>query len=501
MILSFHSIAVACLGWSAAVPPAQLDVRSMHPSAVVVSALTGTPLANVVVEMTTTSGAASASTDQDGYAVFTTLTVTNTLNTLDPLEFEPTLEVAELPAQEKVTIRISDPEFVPVSVTRPLSSDTKMTLVSLMPTTRTVSTELIDAVRGGVYFVPGAGRLTVPPNCLGADASIHVIPLQPVHYSDSPTGYELIDQFWVGTKNAAGQWFDAMPAGHCGLTLLRTLPRYQEIHEEHYSVTLEASVPLDAGTVASQVIGSRRRGRVQAPIGLGVNSISRYWDPGTLPDGFYRRDDGVICYTGGEVCESPPDLIATGKRKSKILNVILKSSRITQISTTPMRCGEYDNTASAEVEAGETVTTTHELETSVLSEFSEEVDATIVKASAKVGVNTKVGTTEGTTVSTVRKGKVEVVQGTMLSDGECFNADVVLGMVINTYTVWVGTQEVCLDSAGNTTQIERHQKRAGDIDIAMGVAVWWNNMKFDESCPDCAGTNPEAPNVPGVHTD
>ncbi|MEL6430600.1 MAG: hypothetical protein AAFR54_15560, partial [Planctomycetota bacterium] len=472
----------------------------LHPSTFVVSALDRQPIPGIVVQMSNASGSQFSTTRADGFAIFDALTVTD-----DPQNGDPSFDPDLLPPQEVAVIQIDVPNHVPVYATRPLSANDKRTFVHLMPTERTISTGVIDASVGGRFLLPGLGLILVPPGALTQHASIHAIPLSSTSYSETPTGYELLDQFWIGTKSPGGQWIDALPVAHSGIILQRTVTS-NPIPGPIYSETWQSSLSgADGAATVSSDVASRIGDTVVMNIGPGLNSVTRFWDAGELSTGSARTTGGGSTAEESDsdvVEEETGELLPTGKRSTNYVEVRLLSSRITSISTTRMLCGEQVDQTSASITASETKTTEHTLESSVTTEFGEEINTTIVKVGAKIGTEIKAGSTEGTSVTTGLSGSVTTPAGHELPGGDCFDADVVSGLVINKYRVDLGTKTVCVDSNGQDS-VRREKKKVGEMEVPVGVATWRNNMAFNPNCAGCSNLDPqpEPPDVPGVNTD
>ncbi|HED65067.1 MAG TPA: hypothetical protein ENJ09_05870 [Planctomycetes bacterium] len=231
----------------------------------------------------------------------------------------------------------------------------------------------------------------------------------------------------------------------------------------------------------SQVMTTPVGRRAAIPVVNGSNLVTRTWIANPLSPGARAGADG----------QSEP--VENNCATSSWIVTQEVGSRIIEISGTPMRCGKYLTDASAEVMAGQEFTGSSTLSVGVMSEVGASLKSIVAKVGSKVGATIQVDTTTGTTRTKTVKGAVGVHQGATLDGGECFNAELVNGIVMKTFRILHVSREVCPDGS-----IERVTTNLGELEVATGLKSWWKNLALDQSCPGCAGSNPIPPKVPGT---
>ena len=459
------------------------------------------PVSALEVKITASSGVWTSVTHEDGYALFPDFSVTDTL------QASSLPGIAGLPAQEEVLIEIEHPDYVPVSVTRVVSESMGAIHISVMPRTAGTSTELIDPTVSSRHLVPHVGFVVVPAGAATIPITLHVVPLGPLARSDNPTpASELIDQFWIGTQNAAGQWVEAIPSITSGVLLLRTIPDYQAPEMPFLNEGLKNTVTGSTGSVATLPVqdGTLRRRRyyqVMMPIGPGVNSITREVDFGILNEGYSYdyESKSMMDPSGLPVAAKGEALSPSNEKVVDEIKVNHVSDRMDVAVLIQMVCGQYVAGASTSVTTGETRTVTHSLESSLIAEIDSEIESVLSKVGSKVGSKLTVGETAGTLTSTASKSEATVPGGVHVPVAMCWRANVTLGVVISTWKVTNCRTKYRRDGPNSPWEVVPPTPTfpqnptvscLGNLESAGVVEVWFKDTGYYANCPGCEGVSP-----------
>lgn len=344
--------------------------RMSHTRAVVTSGADGKPIDGIDVTVEATAGIFVSTSDSYGYAVFPELPISPGDVPGDPSD--------PIPPQERVTVSVSHPDYVPVHTERVLAEGPQSMQIPLIPRTVGGTTSWIDASTGGVFTIPGLGTLTVPAGALTQDAFLHVTTVPARAQSGAVFDDQLVHQVWLGSLDQNRQWSAAIPAYYNGIEL-RTRSTIEpfpdgEVYSESWTSHLvdDQSNPIDSMSMTTPTSP-----RADIPVASGSNLVTRTWDTGTAAE----------------------PMTASGCSTSTEIIVVEIDSRFITLASTPMRCGEYDNNAGGEVEEGDEYTSTESLDKETMSEVTATVESVAVELEAKTSSTVTVSTSESTTTS------------------------------------------------------------------------------------------------------
>lgn len=359
-----------------------------------------------------------------------------------------------------VTVEVHREGYVPFKTVAQVSQYSPRIYCPIVPLTAHYSTPAIKAASGGTFELEGLGRLQVQPNALAQDCRLRLIPMPMESWPDGllegPFGENVLcDHVWVSVVDPYGQ------------------PLPNSVIGSPTGVTLERTVPFIPGIPdgASQPVWTiHHLGENLDQTGTHVATVAKHTAEYPLAGGHNCLTTAYTVTSAG--CVSFPWRI----------EYVYKSTRKEVMGCVSVSCGKYTANESARVGSGETRETTHSLDAEVAQEVGFEGSAGFAKIAGKSRLRIQGSFENTTTTTTMTERSVSVESGHNASNEEgadCTSALCCIGILYVTYEVWARQYTTCGAPATSNRKI-------GEIEVCVGLCVWFENVFWNPSCPGCA---------------
>lgn len=383
---------------------------------------------------------------------------------------------ASMEQERGVRVQVAAAGFLPLEQIVALGANNRVMQVQLVPDDIGFVTPLIKAAIGGNFSLPGLGTLSVPPNVLGQDAVIRIVPIPFGSMAHGLVDGDIRYQVWCQALDALGQPLPGvLPAQHSGIVLAIELDSHLPsgaTDEQWHSHALGHF--FGAGTVHSEVGTLEGGQRVALSICEGYVALTHD-------------------YT---VAEPMAGCDAWGPwRVQHTLRGVTKEV----VSQRHFKCGYY--MMGGTVGRGTTVehTLTHTISEETCIELGFQRGFVLGRASGKyTGGNTVTNGRSTTTLNTFEDQQTFAL-GDMVSGfpagsvqpagWNSVSGRVEWGYLISRYQVWAWRHRNCIGGR----QIQK--RNLGFIEECSPFDKWFADVSWDSTCPGCPSTGAIPPDM------